>query len=204
MAENVSESLTRGSRVMVAGRLEQRSWETQEGDQRSKVEVVADEIGPSLRWATAQITKNERRGPSDGRRGGGGGGGGGRQSGTGAAGQPAGRRRLRIRRGALLMARSNQRGGTAPAARPQGPRPPGQEEALRPLPRQDRVGRLQGRPDAAQVHERPRQDPLASGHRQLRAAPAGARPGHQDGTRTGPPPLHPAHGDRTPGRSWRT
>jgi single-strand DNA-binding protein len=51
---------------MVAGRLEQRSWETQEGDKRSKVEVVADEIGPSLRWATAQITKNERRGPSDG------------------------------------------------------------------------------------------------------------------------------------------
>ena len=51
---------------MVAGRLEQRSWETQEGDRRSKVEVVADEIGPSLRWATAQITKNERRGPGEG------------------------------------------------------------------------------------------------------------------------------------------
>ena len=66
MAENVSETLTAGARVMVAGRLEQRSWETQEGDKRSKVEVVADEIGPSLRWATAQITKNERRGPSDG------------------------------------------------------------------------------------------------------------------------------------------
>jgi single-strand DNA-binding protein len=61
---------------MVAGRLEQRSWETQEGDRRSKVEVVADEIGPSLRWATAQITKNERRGPGDSNRGGGGGGGG--------------------------------------------------------------------------------------------------------------------------------
>jgi single-strand DNA-binding protein len=66
MAENVSETLTRGARVMVAGRLEQRSWETQEGERRSKVEVVADEIGPSLRWATAQITKNERRGPGDG------------------------------------------------------------------------------------------------------------------------------------------
>jgi len=65
MAENVSETLTKGSRVMVAGRLEQRSWETQDGDKRSKVEVVADEIGPSLRWATAQITRNERRGPSD-------------------------------------------------------------------------------------------------------------------------------------------
>ena len=81
MAENVSETLTRGARVMGAGRLEQRSWETQDGDKRSKVEVVADEIGPSLRWATAQITKNERRGPGDGPgRGSGSGGGGGRSS----------------------------------------------------------------------------------------------------------------------------
>ena len=71
MAENVSESLTRGARVVVCGRLEQRSWETPDGDRRSKVEVVADEVGPSLRWATAQVTKNERRGPSDGPRGGG-------------------------------------------------------------------------------------------------------------------------------------
>jgi single-strand DNA-binding protein len=60
MAENAAESLTRGSRVIVTGRLEQRTWETQEGDKRSKVEVIADEIGPSLRWATAQVTKNER------------------------------------------------------------------------------------------------------------------------------------------------
>src|SRR6202047_4585787 len=66
MAENASESLARGSRVIVTGGLEQRSWETQDGDKRSKVEVVADEIGPSLRWATAQVTKNERRGPGDG------------------------------------------------------------------------------------------------------------------------------------------
>lgn len=66
MAENASESLGRGSRVIVTGRLEQRSWETQEGERRSKIEVVADEIGPSLRWATAQVTKNERRGPGDG------------------------------------------------------------------------------------------------------------------------------------------
>ena len=67
MAENASESLARGSRVIVTGRLEQRSWETQDGDKRSKVEVVADEIGPSLRWATAQVTKNERRGPGEAR-----------------------------------------------------------------------------------------------------------------------------------------
>lgn len=63
MAENAAESLVRGSRVIVTGRLDQRSWETPDGDRRSKIEVVADEIGPSLRWATAQITKNERRGP---------------------------------------------------------------------------------------------------------------------------------------------
>ena len=69
MAENVSESLSRGSRVVVCGRLEQRSWETPDGDRRSKIEVVADEVGPSLRWATAQVTKNERRGPADGPRG---------------------------------------------------------------------------------------------------------------------------------------
>ena len=63
MAENAAESLVRGSRVIVTGRLDQRSWETPDGDKRSKVEVVADEIGPSIRWATAQVTKNERRGP---------------------------------------------------------------------------------------------------------------------------------------------
>ena len=65
MAENAGESLTKGSRVIVTGRLEQRSWETPEGEKRSVVEVVADEIGPSLRWATAQVVRNERR-PGDG------------------------------------------------------------------------------------------------------------------------------------------
>jgi single-strand DNA-binding protein len=66
MAENVGESLHRGARVIVSGRLEQRSWETENGDKRSKVEVVADEIAPSLRWATVEITKNERREPGQG------------------------------------------------------------------------------------------------------------------------------------------
>jgi single-strand DNA-binding protein len=72
MAENAAESLVKGSRVIVTGRLEQRSWQTQEGDKRSVVEVVADEIGPSLRWATAEIKRNERRTPDDGPGGGGG------------------------------------------------------------------------------------------------------------------------------------
>lgn len=61
MAENVAESITRGTRVVVSGRLEQRSWESDAGEKRSKVEVVADEIAPSLRWATCQVAKNERR-----------------------------------------------------------------------------------------------------------------------------------------------
>ncbi len=73
LAENVSESLARGARVMVTGRLEQRSWETEQGDKRSKVEVVADEVAPSLRWATASVTKNERRDGAGGQGGQGGG-----------------------------------------------------------------------------------------------------------------------------------
>ncbi len=66
LAENASESLRRGSRIIVTGRLEQRSWETSENEKRSKVEVVADELGPSLRWASAVVTKNERKGPGEG------------------------------------------------------------------------------------------------------------------------------------------
>ena len=89
MAENASESLGRGSRVIVSGRLEQRSWETAEGEKRSKVEVIADEVGPSLRWATANITKNERRTPAEGGGGGGTGGpGGGGGGGGGGSGRP--------------------------------------------------------------------------------------------------------------------
>jgi single-strand DNA-binding protein len=64
MAENVSESLSKGARIIVTGRLEQRSWEGSGGDQRSKVEVVADDVGPSLRWATAEVQRNERRTPA--------------------------------------------------------------------------------------------------------------------------------------------
>ncbi len=72
LAENVSECLAKGMRVVVYGRLDQRSWETQDGERRSKVEIVADEVAPSLRWATAEVTRNERRGESAGDGGGGG------------------------------------------------------------------------------------------------------------------------------------
>jgi single-strand DNA-binding protein len=62
MAENVAESLQKGLRVIVIGELQQRSWETQEGDKRSVVEVDIKEIGPSVRWATTTVTKTPRDG----------------------------------------------------------------------------------------------------------------------------------------------
>jgi single-strand DNA-binding protein len=79
-AENVAESLTRGSRVIVQGRLKQRSFETREGEKRTVVEVEVDEIGPSLRYATAKVNKASR----------GGGGGGGFGSGGSVAGSSRG------------------------------------------------------------------------------------------------------------------
>jgi single-strand DNA-binding protein len=79
LGENAAASLTKGARVIVNGRLEQRSWENQDGEKRSKIEIVADEIGPSLRWATAQVERTDRTASGDrgGFSGGGGGGGGG-------------------------------------------------------------------------------------------------------------------------------
>jgi single-strand DNA-binding protein len=65
-AENVAETLTRGSRVIVSGRLKQRSYETREGEKRTVVELEVDEIGPSLRYATAKITKLSRDNGSHG------------------------------------------------------------------------------------------------------------------------------------------
>jgi single-strand DNA-binding protein len=73
MAENVAESLQKGSRVVVVGRLQQRSWDDQDGNKRSAFEVQVDEVGPSLRWATASIQKSQRSGGSAPSGGGGGG-----------------------------------------------------------------------------------------------------------------------------------
>ena len=92
LAENAAETLHKGTRVIVTGRLEQRSWETQDGEKKSTVEIVADEVGPSLRWASASVTRNERRG-GDGDDGGSGGGGynrGGGQGGGGGGGNRGG------------------------------------------------------------------------------------------------------------------
>ena len=82
-AENVAESLQRGSRVIVSGRLRQRSYETKEGEKRTVIELEVDEIGPSLRYATAKVQRMSR---SSGSGGGGFGASGGGSSGGGVAG----------------------------------------------------------------------------------------------------------------------
>ena len=65
LAENVALSLVKGSRVIVTGRLEQRTWEIDAGERRSRVEVSAEDVGPSLRFATAEVTRAERRVPDE-------------------------------------------------------------------------------------------------------------------------------------------
>jgi len=92
-AENVAESLQRGTRVIVSGRLKSRSYETKEGEKRTVVEMEVDEVGPSLRYATAKVNKTQRGGGGGfgGQQGGGGFGGGGQQEdpwATGASSAP--------------------------------------------------------------------------------------------------------------------
>jgi single-strand DNA-binding protein len=60
LAENVAQSLTKGDRVLIGGRLDQRTWETEAGERRSKIGVVADEVAASLRWAAVAMSKNDR------------------------------------------------------------------------------------------------------------------------------------------------
>jgi single-strand DNA-binding protein len=84
-AENCAESLQRGMRVIVQGRLKQRSYETREGEKRTVYEIEADEVGPSLKNATAKVNKTQRQGGGGGFSGGGGGGGG-----YSGGGQPSG------------------------------------------------------------------------------------------------------------------
>ncbi|MCO1660316.1 single-stranded DNA-binding protein [Pseudonocardia humida] len=104
-AENVAETLTRGMRVMVQGRLRQRSFETREGEKRTVVELEVDEVGPSLRYATAKVNKVSRGSGGGGFGGGSGGGsGGGGYSGGGGGG--------------------GGYGGSAPADDPWGSAPP--------------------------------------------------------------------------------
>jgi single-strand DNA-binding protein len=87
LGENAAACVTKGTRLVVFGRLEQRSWETQDGEKRTVVEVIADELGPSLRWAQAQVEKTARTGDGGGGFGGGGGGGGGGNAPSGGGGR---------------------------------------------------------------------------------------------------------------------
>ena len=89
MAENIAESLTKGTRVIVQGRLVQRSYTTREGENRTVVEMQVDEIGPSLRYAKAQVTRQPRGGGQGGFGGGQGGGFGGGGIGQGQSGYNA-------------------------------------------------------------------------------------------------------------------
>jgi single-strand DNA-binding protein len=86
-AEHVAESLQRGARVIVSGRLRQRSYETREGEKRTVIELEVDEIGPSLRYATAKVQKMSRSGGGGGGGGGGFGASGGGQGGGGGQGR---------------------------------------------------------------------------------------------------------------------
>jgi single-strand DNA-binding protein len=95
-AENVAESLTRGTRVIVSGRLRSRTYDTKEGEKRTVVELEADEVGPSLRYATTKVSKTSRGGGQSGGFGGGGQGAGGQNAGGfggggGGYGSPQGR-----------------------------------------------------------------------------------------------------------------
>ena len=87
-AENVAESLQKGARVIVNGRMKARTWETREGEKRTSFEIDVDEIGPSLKWATAKVARAGRSGGGGGYSSGGGQqGGGGGYSGGGGGGQ---------------------------------------------------------------------------------------------------------------------
>src|SRR3954466_8410293 len=89
-AENVAESLTRGMRVIVSGRLRQRSYETREGEKRTVIELDVEEIGPSLKYATAKVNRTQRGSPSGGGFGGSGSDGGGGGGGNAPADDPWG------------------------------------------------------------------------------------------------------------------
>lgn len=82
-AENLAESLQKGMRVIVSGNLRQRSYETREGEKRTVYEVEVEEVGPSLKWATAKVTKSDRRNGGGPQRGG-------QQSGQFQQAQPSG------------------------------------------------------------------------------------------------------------------
>jgi single-strand DNA-binding protein len=132
-AENVAESLQKGMRVIVSGRLKSRSYETREGEKRTVFEVDVDEIGPALRYATAKVTRTSSNGGQGGGGGGGyggggQGGGGGRSSGggggQGGGGGSFGGDPWATGGGSGGGSRGGQSGGDDPWATPQNDEPP--------------------------------------------------------------------------------
>ena len=110
-AENVAESLARGTRVIVTGRLKSRSYETKEGEKRTVIELDVDEVGPSLRYASAKVTKAERGG-----------------SGGGFGGQGGGQQADPWATGGSAPAPAGGQGGWGGQQAPQQPAQPGQPQ----------------------------------------------------------------------------
>ena len=213
MAENVSDSIAQGRPRRRQGRLEQRSWETEQGEKRTRRRdhrrrdraepALGDRRGEAFRasrrwWRRRRLRRRrQRRRRWRGRR---------RPPRPGpGAGQPAGRR---VRRRALLATSEHDRArrtehdedGTRPGpARRQGqggrPSAHPQEEDVDPQPGQDRLGRLQGRQPAAALHVGAGEDPGAPRHRQQRPAAARGRPGDPRRPRDGAAAVQRAPGD---------
>ena len=196
LAENVGASLTKGARVVVSGRLEQRSWETEQGEKRSIVEIVADDVAASFRFATAEIHRVERSGPSNVDLTGGGQGQGIRPApvasgGGGAASAPATTSTAKNRSKETDAATSREEESVG-----EGP-PTDQEEDVDPQLGEHPVDRLQGRQPAPALHVGARQDPGPPRHGQRPAAAGRGREGDQARPRDGAaavqrPPGHPA------------
>ena len=189
LGENAAASLHKGTRAVVYGRLEQRSWDTEDGSKRTKIEVIADEIGPSLRWAQAQVEKTARTTGEGGQQG----------SAPAPTAPRAGRPRLHRRRAVLSgdpprqVIRREHGEQEEPCTRVEGRRAaPVQEEDERPRPRARRVRRLQGRRPALALHERSGEDPQPAGLRQRRAAAARRRRRDQDRPGDGVAAVRPA------------
>lgn len=123
-AENVAESLQKGMRVIVQGRLKSRSYETREGERRTVFEVDVDEVGPALRYATAKVTKTSGGGGGGGYSGGGGGGYGGNAGGGNSGGNRGGDDPWSGGGNAGGGNSGGNRGGNDPWATPQSDEPP--------------------------------------------------------------------------------
>lgn len=121
-AENVAESLQKGMRVIVQGRLKSRSYESREGERRTVFEIDVDEIGPALKYATAKISRNSGGGQGGGGQGGGGQGGG--RSGGGQAGSAGGGDDPWATGGSNSSGAGNRNQGSDPWATPQSEEPP--------------------------------------------------------------------------------